>query len=765
MGSVVSGPDFTGVGTPESNPGWGAHGTWMASLIAGHGHGRGNANGVIGVAPQARILAIRVITDRFDPGYTAYQHQPPSRGQQELARGIRYAVSHGAAVISMSLGYVAPSLVVRAALQNAVNHNVVVVASSGNSGNAQTAVGRGHAPYSFPADYPGVIGVAAVNSSGLPAYFSSDNLSVQVAAPGMNVPAQGKGSHYWLVSGTSPACALTAGVAALIRSKYPGLSAAQVRRAITSSTVNRPPGGYDDQVGFGSLDAVRALAAAKRLARPVPVAGSRLVEGSQTGYFGTGRLPVVPVASRGNARLLELAGLAALCLLLALVFTWRFATGMVAVRRIRKAARRIPAFGTPVPAFGTPVPAFGTPVPAFGAPPGGPATGFGGTVADVQYPPAAYAGQPGPSGSVLPAGPVGPGGTAGPGGLAGPGPHGMPGQAGPSYPWSPDPGAPGHAEWPPPSPGQGPGLGSPYAASAPTVVPGQQPPPDAGFASPGGAFASPGGAFAPIDATPQRPWPGPGYPPPESAHSSWPGPGYAPQVPAEPPAGSTAPNLGYGPPEAAFTATPSEQSPGRAQVPMPDSVASPPLEQPAGERSSPVTQRWQVPPTGEYPSSPTRRQVPPADERLSSVIRRRLAPPDGQSPDQQRRAPATPASQGEDRGSGRRAGAVDPIPSWLDHAYPPQTPDQPPAEPQTLPKRHRPKPSQFGQPPAFRAAGPGASITPGLSTPAGSAGLPAEPRSPAEPRPPRNPSQPPDPAWDPWSPSGTTEQTSAPREE
>src|SRR5262249_34685569 len=54
-GSVLKGPDFTGVRTPVSNPNWGAHGTWMASLIAGHGHGRGTRNGVLGVAPRAKI--------------------------------------------------------------------------------------------------------------------------------------------------------------------------------------------------------------------------------------------------------------------------------------------------------------------------------------------------------------------------------------------------------------------------------------------------------------------------------------------------------------------------------------------------------------------------------------------------------------------------------------------------------------------------------------------------------------------------------------
>ena len=65
-GSVTTGPDYSGVSTPSSNPEWGMHGTWMASLIVGHGHGF--ESGVSGVAPKARVLSIRVLPDRKVPG-------------------------------------------------------------------------------------------------------------------------------------------------------------------------------------------------------------------------------------------------------------------------------------------------------------------------------------------------------------------------------------------------------------------------------------------------------------------------------------------------------------------------------------------------------------------------------------------------------------------------------------------------------------------------------------------------------------------------
>jgi len=281
------------------------HGTWMASLIAGHGHDAG-LSGVIGIAPEVRILSIRVIPDRGDPHYNKYEREPETFIQQSLAKGINYAVTHGARVISMSIGYSAPSGTVKLALQNAFDHGVVVVASAGNSGD-QVGSGRaGPAPESFPANYPGVISVGAVKFSGVVAPFSSENLSVQVAAPGVSVPAEGRDGDYWWVSGTSPACALVAGVAALIKAKYPRLAPDLVASALTSTTTDRPPGGYDRQVGFGIVDAAAALAKAGELAGARPAAA-----GIKAAAKYHGVLPPEPVRPRGSGQLV-LFGLLAL---------------------------------------------------------------------------------------------------------------------------------------------------------------------------------------------------------------------------------------------------------------------------------------------------------------------------------------------------------------------------------------------------------------------------------------------------------------------
>ena len=298
--TVISGPDFTGLHTSPDNPNWGQHGTWMASIIAGHGHD-GGYDGIMGIAPEAKILSIRVIPDKGDPGYQAYNNEPEQRIQDELADGIMTAVKDHAQVISMSIGYSAPSGAVRDAIMYAYQHGTVLVASSGNSGDNDTQHSSGSsglAPVSFPAEYPGVLGVGAVTINGTPASFSSGNLSVQVAAPGNGVPAQGRNGLYYTVDGTSPACALVAGVVALIKSRYPTISPALVTEALTSTAQQTPSGSYDVHTGFGIVDADAALLKAGQLMQERP-------QGSQvplSAHFGGGpaAVPAAPVTPRGD---------------------------------------------------------------------------------------------------------------------------------------------------------------------------------------------------------------------------------------------------------------------------------------------------------------------------------------------------------------------------------------------------------------------------------------------------------------------------------
>ena len=178
---------------------------------------------------------------------------------------------------------------------------------------------------SFPAEYPGVLGVGAVTIERQPTSFSSGNLSVQVAAPGKSVPAQGRNGLYYTVSGTSPACALVAGVAALIKSRYPGISPAAVTQALTS-TAQQPlaGGGYNVLTGFGIVNAAAALVEAGKLIRDHP-AGSRV---ALSAHFGGGAaaVPAAPVGPRGPGQLIVF-------ILLALVSLAAAGGGIAVLRR------------------------------------------------------------------------------------------------------------------------------------------------------------------------------------------------------------------------------------------------------------------------------------------------------------------------------------------------------------------------------------------------------------------------------------------------
>jgi type VII secretion-associated serine protease mycosin len=263
VGSVTTGPDLTKGANPPGVAPKRIHGTNMASIIAAHGHGGGRLDGMIGVAPEARILSLRVIVENDEPGYGFFNTN--ERFDGTIAEGIRYAVDHGANVINMSLGKALPTKQERQAVAYAVSRGVVVVAAAGNEGASKRARRSGHAPYSYPASFPGVISVAAVTAGHRHAGFSNRNSAVVVSAPGVRIVGAGPGKDYWVGDGTSPATAFVSGVAALIKSRHPRLSPALVAQAIVVSTAHRPSGGYDSGVGFGEVNAASALEAAQRL--------------------------------------------------------------------------------------------------------------------------------------------------------------------------------------------------------------------------------------------------------------------------------------------------------------------------------------------------------------------------------------------------------------------------------------------------------------------------------------------------------------------
>jgi type VII secretion-associated serine protease mycosin len=260
QGRVSAGPDMTsGAVTRDLPPG--RHGTAMAGLIAGSGNG----DGFIGIAPESRILSLPLAVDDEPADGVPPIEDEQTSAESPLARALRYAANHGAQVVSMSIGSYGPLRSEREAVSYALGKGVVLVAAVGNDGQTVYAKENGTSYWSFPAGYPGVIGVAATDKQGKRATFSSDNLSVLVAAPGVDVPVVKRKSGYELSEGTSSAAALVAGVAALIKARYPSLPPEQVAQALASSARGRPAAGYDDQTGYGVVDAAAALNAAERL--------------------------------------------------------------------------------------------------------------------------------------------------------------------------------------------------------------------------------------------------------------------------------------------------------------------------------------------------------------------------------------------------------------------------------------------------------------------------------------------------------------------
>ena len=342
-GSVTTGPDYTAGADP---PGYRAphlHGTFISSLIAGHGSGPGRAGGIVGVAPAARVLSVRVILDDQEPGIGVYNENP--RFADAIDRGIRYAARHGAQVINMSLGTARASGAMQSAIAYAVAHGIVVVASAGNSATP----GQKYTPYTYPAAFTGVIAVGAAGPGGARAAFSDRNSSVVLSAPGVDIIGAGPGGSYLQATGTSPAAAFVAGVAALIRSAYPRLSPAQVEQALITSAQHRPAGLYSPATGFGEVDAAAALRAAGRLAATRPASG--LAAGSR---FGRAPGPV-PVVRHDAARIALLGGLA-VAGVVGFLATLAVLGRLIAVRRRGRPAP-IPATAGPgTGAAGTPGP-------------------------------------------------------------------------------------------------------------------------------------------------------------------------------------------------------------------------------------------------------------------------------------------------------------------------------------------------------------------------------------------------------------------------
>jgi subtilisin family serine protease len=236
----VHGVDLTSTAPGQDLSDGHGHGTHVAGIVGAAANGRG----VVGVAPQVKLMIVKVLT-ASGAGTTG-----------ALAEGIRYAAANGARVINISLGGDSRDVRVDAAVQAAGAANVLVLASAGNSSRDIDI-----AP-NYPAAIaaPNLIGVAATDPDDGRAINSASNfgrLTVQLAAPGGDILSTANDGGYVLKTGTSMAAPMVAGVAVLAASVNPGIAAADLRAELMQSAARtRLP------VAAGYVDALQSVLAA-----------------------------------------------------------------------------------------------------------------------------------------------------------------------------------------------------------------------------------------------------------------------------------------------------------------------------------------------------------------------------------------------------------------------------------------------------------------------------------------------------------------------
>jgi serine protease len=255
-----------------------SHGTMVAGIIAANTN---NGRGVAGVAWNARILPVKVL------------NAEGSGSDSSVVAGINWAASHGARVINMSLGGSSYNSVMHDAVKNAVAKGIVVVAASGNE--------YSNAPH-YPASFPETISVGATDNNGVLTTFSSWGDTVDITAPGWHILSTGpraltdpRYEPYWGGNGTSFSAPMVAGVAALLRNRFPSYTPAQIEARLKSTARDAGPRGIDPFYGAGILDAANALGAtwapefwaAGPDGNDVPARATAMAHASITGAIGT----------------------------------------------------------------------------------------------------------------------------------------------------------------------------------------------------------------------------------------------------------------------------------------------------------------------------------------------------------------------------------------------------------------------------------------------------------------------------------------------
>ncbi len=260
-GRVVAGYDFiNNDADPMDDNG---HGTHTAGIVAA---GSNNGIGMVGVCPQCSIMPVKVL------------NQNNAGTWSSVAKGVLYAVDHGARVINLSLGAAVSSQTLEEAIAYATAHDVLVVAAAGNMGTDRKF---------YPAALDGVLAVSATDAQDSHWSLSNYGDYIDVAAPGyaifstyhdLNNYYQG----YNYMSGTSMASPFVAGLAGLLLSQEAERTPADITKLITSTADKMGTSIDDAYFGHGRINVARALAVG------ADIQWTEVVEGEQTGGTGAG---------------------------------------------------------------------------------------------------------------------------------------------------------------------------------------------------------------------------------------------------------------------------------------------------------------------------------------------------------------------------------------------------------------------------------------------------------------------------------------------
>lgn len=214
------------------------HGTHVTGIIAA---ATDNGQGVAGVAPGVSIMELRVLSSSG------------VGNEYDVGRALEFVTDpgHPARIVNMSLGGNTNDAFMQQAVADASAQGALLVASAGNAPSLSPPV--------YPAAYPGVLAIGAIDSSDSVASFSIRSSYTFLAAPGVSIYSTYRGGSYGYLSGTSMAAPHVAGVAALMLAANPALGADGIARGLKETARDIAPAGWDDGTGWGCVDALAAV--------------------------------------------------------------------------------------------------------------------------------------------------------------------------------------------------------------------------------------------------------------------------------------------------------------------------------------------------------------------------------------------------------------------------------------------------------------------------------------------------------------------------